>query len=244
MTPPVSRRRLLTAAVATPPAVLLGACGTGPATAPPSGVDELTVPTPTPDPADFVADVDNPWWPLVGGTTRVYGDATGRRLRRTVGGAPERVGGVPATGVRTEAVAATWGTRALPSERTSWFAQDRRRNVWLVGGTLADGSRWEAGVDGAEAGLVVTGVPRVGDGYVRLAVPGLAAERVRVREVGEVAPVAGQDLEVLLLEVTTGGPTRDEGRPRAARRGEELLARGVGLARFDEPGATWTLRGP
>ncbi|MFW6774586.1 hypothetical protein ACOACO_09900 [Nocardioides sp. CPCC 205120] len=244
MTPPVSRRGVLAGAVATPAALLLAACGTGPATAPPSGVDELTVPTPTPDPVDFVTDVDNPWWPLVGGTARVYADATGRRLRRTVAGAPEQVGGVPATGVRTEAVAATWGTRALPPERTAWFAQDRRRNVWLVGGTLADGSRWEAGRDGAEAGLVVTGVPRVGDGYVRLSVPRLAGERVRVQEVGELAPVAGQELEVLLLEVTTDGPARDEGRPRAARRGEELLARGVGLARFEEPGSTWTLLGP
>ena len=39
---------------------------------PPTGVDELVIPTPSPDPADFVAVVDNPWLPLEPGRTWTY----------------------------------------------------------------------------------------------------------------------------------------------------------------------------
>ena len=38
----------------------------------PSGVDGLTIPTPTPDPADFVDVVDNPWLPLVADSVWTY----------------------------------------------------------------------------------------------------------------------------------------------------------------------------
>ena len=34
-----------------------------------TGIDGLTVPTPTPDPEDFVGEVDNPWLPLEPGST-------------------------------------------------------------------------------------------------------------------------------------------------------------------------------
>lgn len=234
---------------------LLAGCGTGPETIGPTGVDELVVPSASPDPADFVADVDNAWWPLVGGSTATYDDGTGRLLRRTVASAPERVGGVQAVAVRTEAVAATWGGDALPAPLTEWYAQDRRRNVWLVGGTRADGSRWEAGVDGAAAGLVVTGTPRTGDGYVRRAVPGLADVRARVLAVGESTSLGGEDVEVARLEVTTEGAARTEaeaaeggrptgGRTRAAQVDEEVLARGIGLARFSGPQGDWVLVAP
>ncbi|WZH54012.1 MAG: hypothetical protein PIR53_08475 [Nocardioides alkalitolerans] len=236
---------------------LLAGCGTGPETIGPTGVDELVVPSPSPDPADFVADVDNAWWPLVGGSSATYDDGTGRLLRRTVATAPERVGGVQAVAVRTEAVAATWGADALPVPVTEWFAQDRRRNVWIVGGTLADGSRWEAGVDGAAAGLVVTGTPRTGDGYVRRAAPGLADVRVRVLAVGETTTVGGDEVEVARLEVTTVGASEaaaeaeaaeggrpSAGRTRATQVGEEVLARGVGPVTLTGPQGDWVLVAP
>ncbi|HEY1135405.1 MAG TPA: hypothetical protein VGE77_12600 [Nocardioides sp.] len=253
-------RAALGAAVA---AGALAGCGTGPETIGPTGVDELVVPSPSPDAADFVADVDNVWWPLVGGSTATYDDGTGRLLVRTVAAAPEVVGGVPAVAVRTEAVATTWSGEALPAPVTEWFAQDRRRNVWLVGGTLADGSRWEAGTDGAAAGLAVTGTPRTGDGYVRRETPRLPDVRVRVLEVGETTSIGGEELETALLEVTTEGASGSEtdlrtpptgsaaesatgtggatGRPRAAQVDEEVLVRGLGPWSFTSLGATWTL---
>ncbi len=47
---------------------VLTGCGSASVSSPPSGVDELVIPTPSPDPDDFVAAVDNPWFPLEPGT--------------------------------------------------------------------------------------------------------------------------------------------------------------------------------
>ena len=46
----------------------LAGCGVGePRSIDPPGVDELEIPTPSPDPADFVRAIDNPWLPLRAG---------------------------------------------------------------------------------------------------------------------------------------------------------------------------------
>ena len=44
-------------------ALLAFGCGTASEPSPPSGVDELTIPTPSVDPGDFVERIDNPWLP-------------------------------------------------------------------------------------------------------------------------------------------------------------------------------------
>lgn len=222
-------------------AVLIAGCGTGPATTPPAGVDELVVPTPTPEAGDFVADVDNPWWPLRPGTTSTYRDERGREVLRTVGPA-EEVAGVTAYGVVTEPVATTWGSGA-PAPTTEWFAQDRRGNVWLVGGRTDDGTVWEAGEGGAGAGLVVTAVPRTGDGYVRreaAAVPALGASVVRVLAVGDEVQVDGEVLEAVLLEEQAPDASGGSGGSDAGAR-EVTLARGVGLTSLATAEGTWRL---
>ncbi|MFC6344343.1 hypothetical protein ACFP8W_20335, partial [Nocardioides hankookensis] len=53
-------------------ALSLAACGSASVSSPPSGIDELTIPTPSPDPHDFVDGVDNPWLPLPPGRTWTY----------------------------------------------------------------------------------------------------------------------------------------------------------------------------
>ena len=77
-----------------------GGCGAASPDSPPSGIDELVIPTPSPDPADFVRGVDNPWLALEPGATWSYtvtGARTGRssspsRTRRTTsrGSRPRR----------------------------------------------------------------------------------------------------------------------------------------------------------
>jgi hypothetical protein len=150
----------------------LSGCGATPVAIGPSGIDGLTIPTPHPDPADFTARVDNPWFPLLPGSRWVYrryatsGTAT---LVATVLPGTRRIDGVPTTAVR-------WQRRSRAGTTTlavRWYAQDTAGNVWWFGqqvrgvlpvDPLAVRS-WQAGRRGAEAGLVMAATPRDGDGY-------------------------------------------------------------------------------
>jgi hypothetical protein len=178
------------------PALLLGAltgCGSGPGTIGPTGVDELTVPTPSPDQGHFVAEVDNPWLPLRPGTTWTYvveGAEPGQTVTVTVGARLREIAGVATTPVTTTTTDDLG--RGL-AESTAWYAQDLSGNVWLFGesGTTDTGDsvgEWLAGVNGAEAGLAMAAEPRVGDGYRRSAAEGVAEDVVSVLSVDETAP--------------------------------------------------------
>lgn len=172
---------------------LVAGCGTASAPSPPTGVDELVIPTPSPDPADFVAEVDNPWFPLRSGTTWRY-DVAGVDGNHTlvVTVAP----GPVVDGVATTArVSRESGTRTV-----DWYAQDAGGNVWWFGRE----GEWRAGRDGAEAGLAMAAAPRVGDGYRLAYDPGIVedtaqvisvdADRVVVEERSDLRPGTSTDL--------------------------------------------------
>ena len=151
------------------PAVLTG-CGASPAPLGPAGVDGLTIPTPSPRPADFAGHTENPLFPLRSGTRWVYRQYTPTGFRAVVATVlPEQrdIAGIPTTGVR-------WQVRVRGHERTAmvrWYAVDTAGNVWWFGqqvrphtppSTTSPRSSWLAGRDGAEAGLVLTDPPRLG----------------------------------------------------------------------------------
>lgn len=162
----------------------LAGCGTASAPSPPAGVDELVVPTPSPDPRDFVATVDNPWFPLETGRTWRYdvaGPTGSHALLVSVTPGPT-VAGVPTTA----RVSQESGHRVV-----DWYAQDDGGNVWWFGRA----GEWRAGAAGAEAGLAMPALPRVGDGY-RLA---YATDVVE-----ETATVIAVDDEQLVVEETSG----------------------------------------
>jgi len=222
------RPGLLVAALAT--ALALGGCGSAgeanPEKYPPSGVDELVVPTPTPDPDDFVARVDNPWLPLARGTVWTY-DVSGSEtasIEVRVEDRREVVAGVSCVVVhRTESDA----DGKVVREGDRFYAQDTRGNVWLFGErpTIAgvDASRsWLAGEAGAEAGLAMPAIPRIGDGYLQERAPGTAEDRSSVLSLDDEATVpAGTFAGVLLVEDTT-----TVGIPEVVRRS---YAEGTGL---------------
>jgi hypothetical protein len=147
--------------------VLLSGCGAAGEANPekigPRGVDELVIPTPSPDPDDFVDEVDNPWLPLAPGTLWTY-DVSGsavHRLEVRVEERRETVAGVSCVVVRH---ASYDRDGQVVDEYDEFLAQDRRGNVWLFG---RSGKRsWRAGEDGAAAGVAMLASPRVGDGYL------------------------------------------------------------------------------
>src|SRR6478735_1619540 len=210
--------------------LLTSGCAGGPPTVPPSGVDELTIPTPTPHPDDFVDRVDNPWFPLRPGTTWTYRETGDDGARTVVVTVTDRTRGV--AGVTTTVVhdVATDAHAKVVEDTYDWYAQDREGNVWYFGeDTVAhDGAgpdttgSWEAGVDGAEAGLAMPARPRLGDGYVQEGSPGVAEARAEVLSLDARREVPFGTYDDLLL-------TQDTTPLEPGLVEERYYARGVGL---------------
>jgi hypothetical protein len=204
---------LLAAGLATgAAAATLSGCAGGPPQVDPAGVDGLEIPTPSPDPRDFVASVDNPWLPLEPGTVWTYrarSDEGAETIVVTVTDRTRVVQGVPTTVVHDVVT----DDRGRTVEDTfDWYAQDTAGNVWYFGEatTEYDGRKrstegsWEAGVDGAQAGLVMPATPRVGDGYAQEHREGVAEDRAEILSVDErrVVPFGRYD-DVVQTEDTT-----------------------------------------
>jgi len=130
-----------------------------------------SAPASGPVPGNFVGRVDNPWFPLAPGTTFVYrGVKDGKSARDvfTVTQATKTIQGVRCTAVRDRLYLAG----RLEERTTDWYAQDRRGNVWYFGESTAELDRaghvtstegsWQAGRDGAQAGIYMTARPMVG----------------------------------------------------------------------------------
>jgi hypothetical protein len=200
---------ILTALLAT--AALTG-CAGDPPHSDPAGVDELTIPTPTPDPGDFVDGVDNPWFPLVPGTVLTYrstGEDGTQTDTVTVTDDTRVVAGVTTVVVHD---VATDASGKVVEDTYDWYAQDTAGNVWYFGEdtTAYDGGRadtegsWEAGVDGAEAGLIMAATPRVGDGYRQEYRAGVAEDQAEVLSLTEQRDVpAGTFADLVQTEDTT-----------------------------------------
>jgi hypothetical protein len=190
-------------------------CGTASDPSPPSGVDGLVIPTPSVDPADFVAAVDNPWFPLEPGSTRTYdvSDARGNHALTVTAAPGPRIAGVATT---------SRVSREQGRTVTDWFAQDDDGNVWWFGRQ----GDWRAGDDGAEAGVAMLATPRVGDGYRQAYAPGVVEDTATVVALdGSTTVPAGSYDDLLLTEqrsALVAGTTRDLS-----------YARGVGLVEED-----------
>ena len=186
-----SRPALLCLVAALP--LLVAGCGSAPQKSPPTGVDGLRIPTPSADPDDFVEGIDNTYLPLRPGSRWVYESSGIDPETTTVAVTDETrvVQGVTTTVVR-DVVRDADGN--LVEETFEWFAQDAAGNVWAFGEDTTEyddrgrpdrSGSWEAGVDGALAGVAMLAEPRVGDGYQQEAAGGRAEDRAEVLSVDE-----------------------------------------------------------
>ena len=146
--------------------------------------------TPSIDPADFVATIDNRYFPLKPGTGFHYkGVAEDGTTPQTddmvVTSQTKKVLGVSCTVVRD-----TVRSRGRLIERTyDWYAQDKAGNVWYMGedarevqhGRLVRVSdSWQGGVKGAQPGIIMPGSPKPGDEYRQEYYPRYALDQARV----------------------------------------------------------------
>jgi hypothetical protein len=137
------------------------------------------------DPANFVAAIDNPWFPLKPGTTFTYrGIKDGEKAVDTFAVTSDTrvVAGVTCVVVRDELTLAG----ALAEKTEDWYVQDRAGNVWYFGEATAEldeagkivsteGS-WETGVDGARPGIFMPADPAVGYSGAQEFYPGQAED--------------------------------------------------------------------
>jgi len=125
------------------------------------------------DPQNFSGPIDNPYFPLVPGTTFLYEGVSEdgpERNEMTVTNDTKVIMGVACVVVWDR----VWLTGDLVEETYDWYSQDNDGNVWYFGEDskeLANGvvvsteGSWEAGVDGAKPGIVMLAEPKIGDEY-------------------------------------------------------------------------------
>lgn len=149
--------------------------------------------------------IDNPYWPLLPGLTVVYHEASGdecvvNEVRVTSQTKQDFSGDYAGLAVRV-VLDREWldedcdGGRDVVLESTfDWYAQDDTGNIWYLGedtteyeyddegnflGTSKEGS-WEAGVDGAIAGLIMLAQPQTGLFYQQEFYADVAEDGARV----------------------------------------------------------------
>jgi len=142
------------------------------------------------DAANFVGDpIDNPFFPLEPGTTFIYeGESEGVPTREVVEVTRDtkEILGVTTTVVH----ALAYEDGVLVEETFDWYAQDVDGNVWYfgedtmefdeAGNVISTEGSWEAGVDGAEAGIIMLADPKKGDRYQQENAPDVAEDMAQV----------------------------------------------------------------
>lgn len=129
---------------------------------------------PVVDPANFVSTIDHPYLSLTPGRVWVYEgkseDGETERIEIEVTPDTKAVMGVTTTVVRER----EWVNGDLVEDTFDWFAQDKDGNVWYFGEdskeiengeVVGTKGSWEAGVNGAEPGIIMKADPQVGDAY-------------------------------------------------------------------------------
>jgi hypothetical protein len=136
----------------------------------PTGADPVNL-----DPADFSADITNPYWPMKPGTRWTYRSVEAGNPPQDVVIVVTTATKKLANGITARVVRDTARTKGQIIEDTlDWYAQDAEGNVWYMGEQTAEFEKgkivsragsWEAGADGAQPGIMLPAQPRVGEKY-------------------------------------------------------------------------------
>jgi hypothetical protein len=140
--------------------------------------------------AAFTTKIDNPFLPLAPGNRWVYKETSrDGSVQRVVVKVTHRTRLI-ANGVTARVVRDTVTEKGRLVEDTfDWYAQDERGNVWYLGENTREYERgkvvstkgsWEAGVNGAVAGIVMPAHPRRGMQYRQEYLKGEAEDKARV----------------------------------------------------------------
>lgn len=152
------------------------------------------------DPADFTTNIDNPYWPMRPGNRWVYSETdTEGSKEKVVVTVTNRTKQI-ANGVEARVITDVVTENGKPVEITDdWYAQDKEGNIWYLGEAVRNykngkisntGGSFEAGVDGAQAGIAMPAKPVPGLAYRQEYYKGVAEDK------GEVITVGKEQVEV------------------------------------------------
>jgi hypothetical protein len=194
------------------------------------------------DPAELTTEIDNPWWPMTPGGRWVYRETdTDGTVQRVVVTVTDRTKEI-ANGVEARVVHDVVSEGGELVEVTDdWYAQDAERNVWYLGEETAEyengkvttrAGSFEAGVDGAEAGVAMPADPQPGLAYRQEHYEGEAEDRAEVLSLDE-------QVEVPAGHYTGALMTRDENPLEPKVSEHKFYARGIGpVLTLDVSGGT------
>lgn len=165
------------------------------------------------DPADFTTDIDNPYWPMRPGSRWVYRetDSEGavQRVVVTVTDATKKI----ANGIEARVVHDEVSQNGKPVEITDdWYAQDSRGNIWYLGEETTEyengkpkttAGSFEAGVDGAQPGIILPADPQVGMAYRQEYYAGEAEDAAAIMSLDEQAEVPFGHFEDVVMTKDT-----------------------------------------
>jgi hypothetical protein len=150
------------------------------------------------DPADFTTAIDNPFWPMTPGSRWVYretdGAGGGQRVVITVTDETKTIMGIEARVVHD--VVTEDGQ--VVEDTYDWYAQDADGNLWYMGEDTKEyengklkttAGSWEAGVDGAQPGILLPADPQPGLTYRQEYYAGEAEDAARVLSLDEMVTV-------------------------------------------------------
>jgi hypothetical protein len=140
-------------------------------------------------PSDFVARVDNPWFPLKPGSKYHYTGLKDRTKTTDDVKVTDRTKRI--LGVNTTVVHDVVRVHGRREEVTNdFYAQDRHRNVWYLGeatkeldrhgNTTSTEGSFKAGVHGARPGVLIAGHPHVGQSARQEFLKGQAEDHFKV----------------------------------------------------------------
>jgi hypothetical protein len=161
------------------------------------------------DAAEFTTEIDNPYWPMAPGSRWVYREDGELKVVVTVTDRKKVVAGIDALVVHDVVTE----NGEVIEDTFDWYAQDAEGNVWYLGEetkefedgkVVSTSGSWEAGVDGAQAGIVVPADPQPGMKYRQEYYKGEAEDRAEVLSVDAKATVPfGSFSDVLQTKDTT-----------------------------------------
>jgi hypothetical protein len=165
------------------------------------------------DPSEFTTEIDNPWWPMAPGSRWVYSETdsegANQRVVVTVTDKTKTI----ANGVVARVVRDVVTEKGEFVEVTDdWYAQDSEGNIWYLGEDTTEyengkpvstAGSFEAGVDGAEAGIIMPADPEPGITYRQEYYAGEAEDEGEIVSLDEQAEVPAGHFRPALMTKDT-----------------------------------------